>query len=310
MSRRKLSICTWGFGPLAEGPSVDLPTVLDRVSEMGFDGIELGAFGSHPNPQTHASTESREELRSTIAEKGLGLSAVVTFGAASIMRDPAPDAYMRYFDECLSFCVDVGCSTLVVHTVDPPEVVAELGYATAFARLEQTWAECARKAADAGVTLAWEFEAGSAFNAAREVIAVAHALAGPGFGVLYDTVHGQLACSIGDREFEGGQIALLQELRGTIAHVHIADTDGTLTAVDASAIGYGSDTDRQTTTHVALGKGIVDFERILPALVDAGGSTDWWCVDLVLVPDPWHAAEASRAFLLELNDRARLELRN
>jgi sugar phosphate isomerase/epimerase len=290
------------------GPTFDLATVLERAAEVGFDGIELGAFGMHPNLQTHATPEARTELRAAIAERGLAVSGVITFGTASIVRDPVPADYVRHFDESLAFCVDMGCSTFVVHTVDPPEVVAELGYETAFGRLERVWAECARKADSVGVTLAWEFEAGSVFNTAREVIAVAHALSGPGFGVLYDTVHGELACSLAADEFDGGQEALLQELKGTIAHVHIADTDGTLTPVDAGAIGYGDDADRYTTTHVALGEGAIDFERVLPALVEAGCSSGWWCVDLVLIPDPWRAAEASRAFLLDLNERAPLGL--
>jgi sugar phosphate isomerase/epimerase len=277
---------------------------------MGFDGIELGAFGSHPNLRTHAAAESRMELRSLIAERGLALSGVLTFGTASIVRDSVPDEYMRHFENSLAFCVDVGCPTLVVHTVDPPEVLTELGYETALGRLERAWSECARRADDVGVTLAWEFEAGSVFNTAHDVIAVAHALSGAGFGVLYDTVHGELACSLSGDHFEGGQIALLRELKGTIAHVHIADTDGTLTAVDAGAIGYGAEADRHTTTHVTLGEGAIDFERVLPALVEAGSSSGWWCVDLVLIPDPWSAAEASRAFLFDLNERVPLGLGN
>ena len=247
-------------------------------------------------------------LRSLITERGLALSGVLTFGTASIIRDPAPDEYAEHFDDSLAFCVDVGCPTLVVHTIDPPEILAELGYETAFGRLKRAWSECARKADDVGVTLAWEFEAGSVFNTADEVIAVAHALSGPGFGVLYDTVHGELACSLSGQHFEGGQMALLRELKSTIAHVHIADTDGTLTAVDAEAIGYGAEADRHTTTHVALGEGAIDFEQVLPALAEAGCSSGWWCVDLVLIPKPWSAAEASRAFLLDLDQRVPLGL--
>ena len=135
MSRRRLSISTWGFGPLAEGPSADLETVLDRASEMGFDGIELGAFGMHPNLQTHATKEARAELRAAIAERGLAISGVITFGTASIVRDPVPDDYVRHFDESLAFCVDMGCPTFVVHTVDPPELVSRLRLQTAFSRL-------------------------------------------------------------------------------------------------------------------------------------------------------------------------------
>ena len=40
----------------------------------------------------------------------------------------------------------------------------------------------------------------------------------------------------------------------------------------------------------------------------AGGWPDWWCVDLVLIPNPWKAAEESRAFLLELDAHVPLGL--
>ena len=50
MSKRT-SIGSWAFtiGPYANNP-IDFDTVCDRLKELGFDGVELGAFPPHPNP--------------------------------------------------------------------------------------------------------------------------------------------------------------------------------------------------------------------------------------------------------------------
>ena len=194
-----VALGTWAFGPLATGPQMVLPEVFERTALLGFDGVELGAFGSHGTPETWSTAGARDQLRAAIARRELGLAGVITFARSSIVRDPVPNEYLAYFDTSLRFCVDLGATTLVVHTVDPPEIVEEIGHRTALDRLVHTWAECAQRAHAVGVTLAWEFEAGSAFNTAEDVVEIANALAMPGFGVLYDTVHAHMACG-GERE--------------------------------------------------------------------------------------------------------------
>ena len=82
------------------------------------------------------------------------------------------------------------------------------------------------------MTLAWEFEPCWAFNEPAQIIEIAHQLAGPGFGVLYDTAHAHTVAEVGARQVEGGplaggQLELLRELEGTIVHVHLLDSDGT-----------------------------------------------------------------------------------
>ena len=54
-----ISIGTWAFGAYADDP-LDFEVVLDRLAELEFDGIELGAFPPHPDPETCASPEQRE----------------------------------------------------------------------------------------------------------------------------------------------------------------------------------------------------------------------------------------------------------
>ncbi len=58
----RVSIGTWAFGVYTEQP---LPSsqVLDRITKLGFEGVELGAFLPHPDPATCATTASQAELR-------------------------------------------------------------------------------------------------------------------------------------------------------------------------------------------------------------------------------------------------------
>ena len=50
MSKRT-SIGTWAYtiGPYADKP-IDFDTVCTKLKELGFNGVELGAFPPHPNP--------------------------------------------------------------------------------------------------------------------------------------------------------------------------------------------------------------------------------------------------------------------
>jgi sugar phosphate isomerase/epimerase len=208
------------------------------------------------------------------------------------MDDPVE--YLREFDRNLGFCKDVGAARLIVNPLDPPEVAIEVGYDLALERLLKTWRECARRARDEGITLAWEFEPCWAFNEPDQVVEIAHELAGPGFGLLYDTAHAHTVSVVGARQREGaalppgGQVELLERLAGTIVHVHLLDSDGRLHPEEG------------TTLHVPFGGGDVDFDLVVPALVEAGGATDWWCVDLCFVPEAWEASEESLAFAKRL----------
>ena len=227
----KIALGTWPFGVFAEASPIEFDTVLDRAAQLGFDGIEFAAMPPHPGPISIARFEERKELMARISSRGLEVSAVVTFSDGTIISEAKPTKYLADFDATLKFCTDLGVTRMWVCTGDAPDIVIKVGYRTALDRLTRTWSECARRADAVGVTLVWEFEIGSAFNELSQVVEVAHALTGPGFGVLYDTAHAHLICEVSKMETEGkapgdGQIELLRQLNGTIAHVHLGDSGG------------------------------------------------------------------------------------
>jgi len=297
----KLAIGTWPFGAVSESPPIEFSAVLNRAAELGFDGVEFAPVAPHPDLLSYATSKDRKQLMTQITKRGLEVSAVVRFIDKSILSEPHPATYMDEFERTLSFCTDLAVTRMWLCTGDAPDMVNQIGYDVAFDRLVRTWGECARKAAAVGVTLVWEFEIGSAFNESQQVVDVAHALAGPGFGVLYDTAHGHLICDASAKgakaETAGdGQIELLRQLRGTIKHVHLGDSAGSLTTYPASSIGYFG-ADRVTATHVPLGRGDVPFDRILPTLRDAAVGAEWWCVDLAFCPNAWEAIEESKMYV-------------
>jgi sugar phosphate isomerase/epimerase len=293
----RLSIGTWAFGVFSAHP-LPFEKVLDRIAELRFDGVELGAFSPHPDPISCASKSDRAKLAEQFARRGLALSAVAAdFGAEGFLRGDSR-AYLAALDRNIAFCDDVGAKRLIVNTMDPPEVAAEIGEAVAMERLLKTWREAASRAAAHGVTLVFEFEPCWALNEPEQVISIARQLTGPGFGVLYDTAHAHIVSEVGipgtagRHTLPGGQVELLSRLSGTIAHIHLLDSDGSIHASESST--------ERTTVHVPFGHGNVDFDRVIPALVAASGKVDWWTVDLCFWPDAWGAAEACKRFADQL----------
>jgi sugar phosphate isomerase/epimerase len=290
----RIAIGTWAFGIYAERPR-PFNEVLDRISSQGFDGVEFGAFAPHPDPVGCATPEDLAALRDLFASKSLEISAVAAdFGTSGFIRTDEPEEYLREIDRNLAFCEAIGAPRLIVNAVDPPGAPYEVGYELALERLVGTWQECARRAHEKGLTLAWEFEPCWAFNEPDQIVEIAHRLAGPGFGVLYDTAHAHAVSVVGARQRDGaklphgGQTEFLEQLAGTITHVHLLDSDGRLHDTEG------------TTLHVPFGHGHIDFDRVIPALIEAGGATEWWCVDLCFWPNAWEASAESLSFARSL----------
>lgn len=294
----RLSIGTWAFGPYATDP-LPFDEMLDRLAVLGFDAIELGAFAPHPTPRSVHGARERTQLRASIEKRGLRLSAVAaTFDGVGFLQSDDATGYFGVLNRNLEFCDDLGADRLLVHTIDSPQIVEEIGRTTAVDRTVRVWRRAADIAAARGIELAWEFEPCWALSEPDDIVEIADALEGPGFGVLYDTAHAHLIAEVGAPQvegrgaLEGGQVELLRRLEGRIKHVHLLDSDGTLHDGDSSSA--------RTTVHVPFEYGHVRFEDVIPALVAAGGLTPWWTVDLCFWKDPWGAAELCRRYVQEL----------
>jgi sugar phosphate isomerase/epimerase len=199
------------------------------------------------------------------------------------------------------FAEDLGIDTIRVDTVEPITVMKEkkLDPKLVFDRVVRAFDLCSKLAADRGIKICWEFEPGFPLNKPSEILAVVDAVrskGNPNFGVLFDTCHAHLCAAmganqIGEKEtLPGGELELLQKLKGKITHVHLIDSDGTLN-------------EHNTSTHNPFGTGKLNFDKLIPELNKAGVPNDWWCVDLCFWPNAWDVTADSKRFLDKLRQK-------
>jgi sugar phosphate isomerase/epimerase len=300
---KKLSIGSWAYIFNQEKPTNDFHEILHKLQHLGYDGVELGSFGPHPSPATHPTKASRQALKKEIADHGLALSgiAVDLWGfkkpGPSIM-DETPVPYVAAFQGFATFGADVGAKTIRVDSVEPPDFFStpagkEIGYEKGQDRIISVWDKCSKIAADLGMNVCWEFEPGFVFNKPSEIIRIVDAVRAKGnsnFGVLYDTCHAHMCAVVaanqqGEKEtLPGGELELLEKLKGKITHIHLIDSNGGLN-------------EHNTSVHDPFGTGKLNFDKLFPALNAAGVPNDWWCVDLCFWPKAWDVTAQSKTFL-------------
>ena len=305
--KKKLSIGSWAYIFNQEKPTNDFHQVVHMLSDLGYEGVELGGFNPHPGPDTLDTKAKREALRRDVADHGLQFSAL----AADLwsqrlwsVEDGGP--FVAAFAKNLTFAEDLGIDTIRVDTVEPVTRVQELNVQPAlrpqviFNRVARAFDLCAKLAAGRGIRICWEFEPGFPINKPSEIIALVNLvrdeLDNRNFGVLFDTCHAHMCAAVGANQIgaketlPGGELELLQKLKGKITHVHLIDSDGTLN-------------EHNTSTHNPFGTGKLNFDRLIPELMKAGVPNDWWCVDLCFWPNAWDVTADSKRFLDKLRQK-------
>jgi sugar phosphate isomerase/epimerase len=299
---KKLSIGTWAYIFNQEKPTNDFHEILHKLEHLGYEGVELGSFGVHPTPVTHPTKSSRLALKRQIAEHNLALSgiAIDLWGfkrpGPSIL-DEYPVPYMAAFLGFAAFAADLDVKTIRVDSVEPPNFFQTTGKdldpKVAQDRIIKAWDKCSKIAADYGMNVCWEFEPGFLYNKPSEIVAIVDGVRGLGnknFGVLYDTCHAHMAAAVGANHsgtkeiLPGGALELLEKLKGKITHVHLIDSDGSLN-------------EHNTSTHNPFGTGVLNFDKLAPALNGCGVPHDWWAVDLCFWPNAWEVTAQSKTFL-------------
>jgi len=295
---KKISIGTWAYsiGPYADNP-VPWQEILDKLGELGFDGLELGGFGVHPNPDLLRTEDERQSCKQGVADAGLefsGLAANLWDQRLINTDDTTP--YIAEFRKNLEFCGDLGIPAIRVDTVQPPTIFDEVDADTARHRVVSTWKECVAEAADRGIYVTWEFEPGFAFNKPSDILRILDEVDHDNFGVLFDTCHAYMVAVEGARQpgeketLPGGAVELARKLQGKINHLHLIDSDGTLH-------------DDETSTHAPFGEGLLDFDALIPVLNESGVPHDWWTIDLCFWADAWAVTETCKKAVDELNAR-------
>ena len=305
MAKARISIGTWAYLFNQEQPTNDFHIILHKLQDLGYDGVELGSFGPHPSPASHPTKASRQKLKKEIADHGLALSGIAvdlwafkTPGTSIV--DETPAAYLTAFLGWCVFASELDAKTIRVDTVIGPKFFEEdvegkkIGAEKGMDRLVSVWDKSSKIAADYGLNVCWEFEPGFAFNKTSEILKLVdgvRAKGNPNFGVLYDTCHAHMCAGIGANQIlPGGELELLEKLKGKITHIHLIDSDGSLN-------------EHNTSTHNPFGTGKLDFDKLVPALQNCGVPHDWWTVDLCFWPQAWEVTAQSKKYLDKLREK-------
>lgn len=307
---KRISIGTWAYsiGPYAENP-VPFPEVCEKLKGLNFDGLELGGFGQHPNPDALKTKEERQKVRELWESKGMGCSGLAAdLWGEKLLTAKTNESYLATFRKNLQFCQDLGIDVIRVDTTEDPQTLGQiegeedkklpitLSYEDALKRITETWRQCAKEAADMGIRVVWEFEPGFAFNKPSDVFKVLDGVNHDNFTTMYDTCHANMVAKIGSRQpgkretLPGGALELAKKLHGKIGRVHLIDSDDSLH-------------DNHTSTHPPFGDGNLNFDELCPVLANCGCPDDWWTIDLCFWPDAWKVTERCKKSIDELNKK-------
>jgi len=309
----RISIGTWAYcvGPYMNAP-VPFGEVVKGLKKLGFDGLELGAFFSHPNPENHPTKESRKTLKDLVESNGLVFSGIATdmwnYPSHESHLADATDGGARYLSmvkKNLEFTQDLGITLFRVDTVQDPDILgtkdkkAAIDKNQAMDNVVRTWKQVCKMAADMGIQVTWEFEPGFVFNRPSDIVAIVDAVGEKNFGAMFDTCHAYMCAVVGARQSGGppessknGMLELAQELRGKINAIQIIDCDGKLN-------------EHGTSTHKVIGTAQIDFPPVLKELTAHSGCPhDWWTIDLCFEDGAWPKTALCKKAADKLNSLA------
>ena len=292
----RISIGSWAFAFGAyEANPWSFEDVCQYAAATGYDGVEINGFHPHPHPDDFVGGTGLKELRELIAGYGLGVSGYAPDYRRFPPEHVPTDVYVGEIDKAVAVCEALEIPVLRVDTVLVPERPKGDAYEEALAQLVRAWQASAERCAKSGKMLVWKFEPGFWLNRPSEVARVLTEVGHPNFGVLFDSSHAYAGGVMGARQGDDPElvesvITYALDLLPYIRHLHLADSDGTLH-------------DRDTSAHVPLRQGRVDFPGLVRALSPLASRLQWWCVDLCFCEGADVKATAALAYVRQLVDQ-------
>ncbi len=285
-------------------PMASLEQAVKVLSAFGYDGIELAGFFDHATVERYPDAASRKKLAAWIAEHDLELVGYAPGPYGDFGRlpwatggDDVLAEYEAFFDAHLQFCVDAGIPAMRVDPGDFGPLPRDADYEKTWDRVVTTFRRHAERGADMGVTMLWELETGQLFVKPSEAVKLMEDVGHDNLQLMYDVGHVEAACVLAHNHvqpaerLDGGQVEFVGMMAGKIGHMHVCDTDSNTWH---NAFG----------THLGIGKGVVDFDALIPAVVDSGYSSPWWSVDAIpMSNDTWGDTWADRFALDALLDK-------
>ncbi|MCU1526637.1 MAG: hypothetical protein JWP75_400 [Frondihabitans sp.] len=291
----RISLGSWAF---SFGPFEEAPWSFDRFSDYaadhGYDGVEINGFRPHPHDGDF-DRDGALAIRDRLDSKGLGIS-----GYAPDLRSTPPGvgdprAYLDRIDSVARFGEALGVTTVRIDTIAPPPGPDGHERERQISRVVDVWRRSSDRLADSGIDLVWEFEPGFWLNRPSDIARIVREVDRPNFGILFDTSHAHTIGACGARQGDnpeilpGGAVEFARLVSGSVRHLHLIDSDGTLH-------------DGDTSEHVPFGLGDVNFPGVLDALGQAAARLPWWTVDFCFCPTTVRDAAAAVPIVQELRD--------
>lgn len=285
MTTPKVYMESWSFTFGFDRPA-SLEQVIAVLSAFGFDGISIGAgfANNHAPVDRFPDKASRAGLVELVHAHNLEVAGYApdpycmpwATGGETVLT-----AYTKYFDDSLSMASDLGAPIMRVDSGSFGPLPRDADYYAVWDRVVTTFTRQAQQAADEGIVLVWEPDTGQVFAKPSEILQLVTDVGSENFKVSYDFGHGQAIAVMGHNQLQpveqlkGGQIELITMLSGHIGDVGISDTDN-----NTWSNLFGN--------HLGLGRGVLDFEAILPAIIESGFRGPWWGLDVIpLGPIAW-----------------------
>ena len=285
-------------------PVPSLEQVVDVLAAFGFDGIELAGFFDHATIEKYPDAVSRKKLVDWLSSKNLEIAGYAPGPYGDFGRlpwatggDDVVAEYEKFFEDHLQFCVDCGITAMRIDPGDFGPMARDVDYDKTWDRVVTTFRKHAERGADLGVTMLWELESGQLFVKPSEAVKLLEDIGHDNLQLMFDVGHVEACCVIAHNQvqpqerLEGGQVEFVKMMAGKIGHMHVCDTDSNTWH---NAFG----------THLGIGKGIVDFDALIPAVVDSGYTSKWWSVDAIpMTAETWADTWTDRIALDALLDK-------
>lgn len=285
-------------------PIPSLEAVVDVLSAFGYDGIELAGFFDHATIEKYPDAASRKKLVDWISSKNLEIAGYAPGPYGDFGRlpwatggDDVVAEYERFFEDHLQFCVDCGITAMRVDPGDFGPMPRDVDYDRTWDRVVTMFRKHAERGAEVGVTMMYELESGQLFVKPSECLKLMEDVGNDNLKLMFDVGHVEACCVLAHNQvqpqerLEGGQVEFAKMMAGKIGHMHVCDTDSNTWH---NAFG----------THLGIGKGVVDFDALIPAVVDGGYSSPWWSVDAIpMSAETWADTWADRIALDALLDK-------
>jgi len=295
----KISIGSSAFaiGNYEKNP-IPFDVVLKRLSEVGYDGVEI--FGAKPyaHPDLYPRSSDRKALRDKLSDLGLEVSnyGADFWGISLGASDADAEKYKDVFKRNLEFCLDIGGESIRVDSAVGAWPAGD--HNTIRERYAAAWRECSDLAAKSGIDIYWEFEPGFIINKPSDVAKLTDDVGKPNFKVMFDTCHAQMSGVRAARQDAPPErlknvVEFVNKMGKRIGTVHLIDSDNTLHH-------------DETSTHAPFGEGVLDFDAIIEALKAQGYTGPWWTIDLCFWPTAWDIVEGSHSFVDALLKRHKL----